>query len=119
MNETLARDEWVPLRHLPLVKKALRDPIKKEVRDILTKRKTGLEDEDWQKFLEDWQKLAVRIQKGAKLIRREQAEGRDIDEYLHFYSLLLEVMGFYCMVARFDNRTFYDRHIGKILDMAE
>lgn len=119
MNEVATKREWVPLRHLPLVKASLRDPIKKEVRGILTRRKDGMEPEDWQKFLEDWQKLAVRIQKGKALIRKEQAEGRDIDEYLQFYSLLLEVMGFYCMVARFDNRVFYDRHITTIIDMAE
>lgn len=119
MNEVATKGEWVPLRHLPLVKEALREPIKKEVRDILKKLKDGMEDEDWQTFLGDWQKLAVRIQKGTRLIRKEQAEGRPIDEYLHFYSLLLEVMGFYCMVARHENRSFYDRHIMTIHEMAE
>lgn len=118
MGQATESKTFVPLRHLALVKADLREPIKKEVRSILQRRKLGYEPEDWQGFLEDWRTLAVRIQRGATLIRREQAEGRPIDEYLHFYSLLLELMGFYCMIARFDNRPFYDRHIGELLELA-
>ena len=116
---TTEKTSFIPLRHLPLVKKDLRDPIRKQVRGVLQRRREGFEDEDWQSFLEDWRTLAVRINKGATLIRKEQAEGRAIDEFLLFYSLLLEVMGFYCMIARFDNRSFYDRHIGDVLELAE
>lgn len=108
-----------PLRHLSEVKEALREPIKQEVRDILARYRAGMTEADWEHFLTGWRSLAERIRKGAALIRKEQAAGRPIDEYLSFYALLLEVMGFYCLVARVADRTFYDRHIMDILERAE
>ena len=119
MSAVKERTPFEPLRHLEQVKEALREPIKKEVRIILQKRKTGMSDKDWAEFLKGWKVVATRIKKGATLIRNEQAAGRPIDDYLPFYSLLLELIGFYCMLARFDNREFYERHIEEIMNLAE
>lgn len=119
MSAVAEKQQFVPLRHLAEVKESLRDPIKKEVRDILKRRKAGMTSKDWDDFLKGWKVVAVRISKGAALIRNEQKAGRPIDDYLPFYSLLLEVIGFYCMLARFDNRTFYDAHIAEIMTLSQ
>lgn len=119
MSAVKEKEAFVPLRHLAEVKESLRDPIKQEVRDILKRRKAGMTEGDWADFLKGWKVVAGRISKGSALIRTEQRAGRPIDDYLPFYSLLLEVIGFYCMLARFDNREFYDKHIEEILTIAE